>query len=337
MNIEIVKNNNPFSKEEVNKSIVARFEKQANRFPNNSAVITKIRTLSYQELNNEANIIANQILKYDKKGISQRIYLLFEHDFQMIVAIMAVLKSGNAYVPLDPTHPLDRLEYIVSDSGGDIILTNNINYDLAKSLTADLLNKNVFIINTDELTEKKKIKNLEIPIDPFQYAYILYTSGSTGKPKGVIQNHRNVLHFMRTYTNNLGIKPSDKLTLFSTYGFDASVMDIFGALLNGATLYPYDIKKIGATEKLARWINKEKITIFHSVPTLYRYFIKNIKEKQLVKNIRLVVMGGEPVLINDVESYKHYFSDSCIFINGLGPTESTVTLQYFIDKNTKIN
>jgi amino acid adenylation domain-containing protein len=204
-------------------------------------------------------------------------------------------------------------------------------------LTADLPNKKVFIINIDELTEENGTKNLGISIDPSQYAYILYTSGSTGKPKGVIQNHRNVLHFMRTYTNNLGINPSDKLTLFSTYGFDASVMDIFGALLNGAMLYPYNIKEPGAVEKLATWIETEKITIFHSVPTLYRYFISNIKERNLMDSIRLVVMGGEPVLINDVESYKLHFNDSCVFINGLGPTESTVTLQYFIDKTTKIN
>lgn len=329
--------NNQFSKEEINQSIIARFEKQVMKFPSNKAIITKNRSLSYQELNNEANIIANQILKCDKEGHSQRVYLLFEHDFQMIVAIMAVLKSGNTYVPLDPTHPLDRLEYIVSDSGGDIILTNNLNYKLAKSLTADLPNKKVFIINIDKLTQKNETKNLGIIIDPSQYAYILYTSGSTGKPKGVIQNHRNVLHFMRTYTNNLEINSSDKLTLFSTYGFDASIMDIFGALLNGAILYPYNIKEPGAVEKLASWIKKQKITIFHSVPTLYRYFISNIRGEKLMDSVRLVVMGGEPVLINDVEAYKLYFNDNCIFINGLGSTESTVTLQYIINKTTRIN
>jgi non-ribosomal peptide synthetase component F len=98
--METNKSNNQFTKEEINKSIVARFENQVTKFPNNSAIITKTRTLSYQELNNEANIVANQILKFDKEGISQRVYLLFEHDFQMIVAILAVLKSGNAYVPL---------------------------------------------------------------------------------------------------------------------------------------------------------------------------------------------------------------------------------------------
>ncbi|MFA6252873.1 MAG: amino acid adenylation domain-containing protein [Patescibacteria group bacterium] len=335
--MKINKNNNQFPKEEINQSIVTRFENQVADFSIKNAIVTKTRVLSYQELNNKANIVANQILKYNKEGISQRVYLLFEHDFQMIIAIIAVLKSGNAYVPLDPAHPLDRLEYIVSDSGGDIILTNNLNYNLAKSLTIDLPNKRVFIINVDELDNEEEAKNLGIMIDPSQCAYILYTSGSTGKPKGVIQNHRNVLHFIRTYTNNLEISPFDKLTLFSTYGFDASIMDIFGALLNGATLYPYDMKELGAVEKLTAWIGKEKITIFHSVPTLYRYFISNIKEKNLMDSVRLVVMGGESVLINDVEAYKLHFNDNCVFINGLGPTESTVTLQYFIDKTTKIN
>jgi non-ribosomal peptide synthetase component F len=196
-------------------------------------------------------------------------------------------------------------------------LTNNLNYELAKSLTADLSDKKVFIINVDSINDDIECNNLGILIDPSQHAYVLYTSGSTGRPKGVIQNHRNVLHFIRNYSNNLKINSSDKLTLFSTYGFDASVMDIFGSLLNGAALCPYNIKDAGAIEKMARWIKRENITIFHSVPTLYRYFLSSIKNKKLIDNVRLVVMGGEPVLVNDVEAYKIYFNDNCVFINGL--------------------
>lgn len=327
---------NIFSREEINHSIVDRFEKQVEKFTDNNSIITDTCTFSYGELNSQANIVANEILKHNEDGVSRRVYLLFEHDFQMIVGIIAVLKSGNAYVPLDPTHPLDRIEYIISDSGGDIILTNNFNLNLAKSLVSNIVGKKVIIINLDNLKEGNN-KNLGLSIDIAQPAYVLYTSGSTGKPNGVIQSHRNVMHFIQVYTKNLKITNLDKLTLFSTYGFDAAIMDIFGALLNGAVLCPYDIKKPGSLDVLAEWIEKEQISIFHSVPTLYRYFINGIDKKVLMNSVRFVVMGGEAVLINDVEAYKKYFSDSCVFINGLGPTESTVTIQYFIDKKTAIN
>jgi len=114
-------------------------------------------------------------------------------------------------------------------------------------------------------------------VDPDRLAYILYTSGSTGQPKGVTQNHRNVLHYIRVYTNNLHLNAADRLTLFSSYCFDASVMDIYGALLNGATLYPIDIKQEGLAGLSQRLID-EGITVYHSTPTVYRYFVNEVAQ-----------------------------------------------------------
>ena len=315
-------------------SIIDRFERTVSKFGDNTAIVGSKGKLTYKELNNEANSIAKELGKH--KNPKKRAYLLFEHDISMVAGILGVLKSSCAYIPLDPTHPQSRLNYIISDSQGTVILTNNKNIEFAKSLVKSLKYK-ISLVNIDNLNFSTACDNPKSKIDPYQMAYILYTSGSTGNPKGVMQNHRNVLHFIRNYTNNLYIAPDDKLTLFSTYGFDASVMDIFGALLNGSTLYPYNIKNSGAVDRMANWIKNKEITIFHSVPTLFRYFISRLSKEEVLKNTRLVVMGGEPVLINDVDSYKKHFSDKCIFINGLGPTESTVTLQYFIDKKTKIS
>ncbi|PYS56525.1 MAG: non-ribosomal peptide synthetase, partial [Acidobacteria bacterium] len=177
---------------------------------------------------------------------------------------------------------------------------------------------------------------------------------STGEPKGVMQNHRNVLHFIRVYTNNLRISSEDCLTLLSSYCFDASVMDIYGALLNGATLYPIDVRHEGLAN-LPEQINDERITIYHSTPTVYRYFIETlegrsptVREGAKARNfcaladgwasaLRLIVLGGEEVNHHDVESYRKHFSDECILVNGFGPTEATVALQNFIDKGTSIS
>ena len=110
-------------------------------------------------------------------------------------------------------------------------------------------------------------------------------------------------------------------------------MDIFGALLNGATLYPYDLRLLKNIKSFSSWIKKESITIYHSTPTVYRCLIDDLSNCDFVKSVRVVVLGGEVVTRNDFEAYKKFFSDNCLFINGLGPTESTVTLQYIIDKH----
>ncbi|MEO0769803.1 MAG: condensation domain-containing protein, partial [Cyanobacteria bacterium J06649_4] len=150
----------------------------------------------------------------------------------------------------------------------------------------------------------------------------------------------------RVYTNNLHITPEDRLTLLSSYSFDAAVMDIFGALLNGATLYPIDVKQEGLPY-LSNYLNQEKITIYHSTPTLYRYLLASVEDEWAsadleiktvtFPNARLVVLGGEAVKRQDVDSYRKHFSESSIFINGLGPSESTVTLQQFIAHTTPVH
>jgi thioesterase domain-containing protein/acyl carrier protein len=150
-----------------------------------------------------------------------------------------------------------------------------------------------------------------------------------------MQNHRNVLHYIRVYTNNLHLNEGDRLTLLSSYCFDASVMDIYGALLNGATLYPIDIKEDGLAD-LPQKLFDERITVYHSTPTVYRYFVNTLAQTEF-PDLRLVVLGGEKVTRADVELYQKHFSDDCLFVNGLGPTEATVALQNFIDKQSRIS
>ncbi len=165
------------------------------------------------------------------------------------------------------------------------------------------------------------------------HAYVLYTSGSTGRPKAVMQNNRNVLHFIRAYTNNLHISADDRLTVFSTYCFDAAVMDIYGALLNGASLHLYDLRARGFAE-LPAWLTVNGITVYHSTPTVFRHSLEGLAAREMLPSVRLVVLGGEPAYARDLELYKEHFTSGCLLVNGLGPTESTVTLQFFADRDT---
>ncbi|MEK8015997.1 MAG: amino acid adenylation domain-containing protein, partial [Candidatus Parabeggiatoa sp.] len=321
-----------FAKADIEQSIPERFEQQVRKYSDHIAVQTQHEALTYLALDARANQVAQTLFKACENG---NIALLFEHDISMIVGLFGVLKAGLTYVPLAPDLPIQRLLYILQDSQARVLLTNNKNWELAQELKTDVLS----VINIDEAHPEKirgcrKESVLPGAVLPDTLAYILYTSGSTGQPKGVMQNHRNVLHFIRNYTNNLHINADDKLTLFSAYSFDAAVMDIFGALLNGATLYPINIKEDSLANPVKAFIKEQEISIYHSTPTVYRHFISTLIGNEPFPKLRLIVLGGEEAYQTDVELYQQHFHETCILINGLGPTESTVSLQYFINKQT---
>ena len=216
-----------FERSEIEQPITKRFEAQVRKYPAQIAVKTANHEWSYAELNAKANQIAHSTLELVGDN-EARIALLFAHDAPMIAGMLGVLKAGKTYVPLDPSSPVERLSQLLGDSQAVALLTNDENLELARKITG------VHVLNVDSLGSSVTSSNLNLKIDPSSLAYILYTSGSTGRPKGVMQNHRNVLHFIRAYTNNLHLNASDRLTLLSSYCFDAAVMDIYGALLNGA-------------------------------------------------------------------------------------------------------
>ncbi len=318
-----------FEDEAVFQSLVSRFEEQVAKHPDATAVFQNGEAISYKVLNGQANALAQKIIAHSGvKG--QNIALLLDHGFSGITGMLGVLKSGNVYVPLDPEYPEDRLNYMLKDSACRMILVD----PSTEKLAAGLLNSGQLErLSVSGLMPESQ--NPGIAIAPDSKAYILYTSGSTGEPKGVVQAHKNVLHFIRVYTNNLHLHASDRISLLPTYSFDSSVMDIYGALLNGAALYIYNLKKQGI-ENLAGWILANNVSIIHTVPTIYRYFISTLKDT-VFKSVRLVVLGGEAVYLNDFEQFKKHFAPGALLINGYGPTESTITLQKFLDHDTVLS
>ncbi len=371
-----------FAKHEIEQSIAERFSQQVRKYPQRVAVKTRNHEWTYEELDANANRIAQSILSL-RGDRQEQIALLFDHDAPMIAALLGALKAGKTYVPLDPNHPRERLAQIIEDSEATTLLTNSTNLALANSVWSAVAERSAdtalnqthnreskassplrsagalhnCLINIDDRVRIETQADLP-KIEPDRIAYILYTSGSTGQPKGVMQNHRNVLHYIRVYANNLHLNVEDRLTLLSSYCFDASVMDIYGALLNGATLYPIDIKQEGLAG-ISQQLIDERITVYHSTPTVYRYFVNQVAQTSVCDapdsnhrlksvpltlnsrtefpNLRLVVLGGEKVTRTDVELYQKHFSDDCLFVNGLGPTEATIALQNFISKQTKIS
>ena len=320
-----------FRNEDIERSIPDRFEKQVKRFPHRTALKSRMYELTYDALNKAANSLARTILSGRKKKTEQ-IALVLENDAPMIIAMLAVLKAGKTYVPLDPLLPHARIKYILEDSQSTLIMTNNKNLPFAEDLADNMLP----LINVDKLDPSLSTENLTLSISPNNLIWILYTSGSTGLPKGVVHNHRNVLHFIMNYTNGFHICSDDRLTPLYSSSVNAGAHDIYSALLNGATIYPLDIKNEGLTH-LANWLVSNKITIYSSVPTVFAHFLDTLTGKERFPELRLIKMMGEAVYKRHVDLYKKHFSDDCIFVNRLGSTETGSIRWFFIDKETQIS
>ena len=173
-------------------------------------------------------------------------------------------------------------------------------------------------------------------ISPDSIGYILYTSGSTGTAKGVIRTHRNDLRNIRHVTNSLGISDDDRITLLGSYSTGQGIQDIFGALLNGATLFPRNLKTEGFNG-LADWLMQERITFYHSAATIFRHFVHDLSGRETFPDLRIVRLGGEPVSWRDVESYKKHFSETGVLANELSSSEASTFSQFLVNKKTEIN
>ena len=319
-----------FRKEDVEQSIPARFEQQVRRYPDRLAIKTPCHILTYEALNQEANRMAHAMLALRSKD-EKPIALLLEHDACLITVILAVLKTGKIYVPLDPSYPLARITSMLEDAQPGLIVTNTKHLAFARALAQQVCH----VLNIDELDAHVDSENLGLSLSPDTLAYILYTSGSTGQPKGVFHNHRNVLHRVKNDTNVFHLCTDDRLSLLSSCASNASVGDIFGALLNGATLCPFSLKEEGLVN-LVNWLIQEEITIYHSVPTLFRHVCGTLTGAEQFPSLRLVCLGGEAVSRREVELYQKHFSPNCIFLNLLGITETHNITAYVIDKYTQI-
>jgi len=312
------------------RSVPARLGEQRRSSPQRIAVRSGRTEWSYHELVTRADRIARAVLDV-APGPATRIAVLCDHDLPMIAALIGVLTAGHAYVPLDPAQPLDRLSAIIDDARADLLLTDSRNRLTAGAAAGGL----PVVVLQEAMSGSATEDGTELPlVPPDALAYLLYTSGSTGRPKGVVQSHRNLLHHAGTYARGLHLQADDRVSMLASYSFDAAVMDIYGALLSGATLCLYDVRSQGLLG-VSRWIQDERITVYHSTPAVYRQVFESVADSRDVA-LRAVVLGGEEAGRQDVEIFRRCCPPGTVMVNGLGPTESTLALQYVLDHDTPL-
>ncbi|MCP4156986.1 MAG: AMP-binding protein, partial [bacterium] len=252
------------------KTLHRLFEEQAARTPDRISIVGKMweetgdrdtrtttaepNTVTYKELNERAARLAGLLIE---KGVKTNtiVALLMERTIEMMVAIMGILKAGGAYLPIDPTMPPERKQYMLRDSNAGMMLTTR---SLAKELSYE--KEKVYVEEWETYEERQK--EAGAPPAPGEHAaaiaYVIYTSGSTGKPKGNLTKHYNVSRVVKE-TAYIDITEDDSLLQLSNYAFDGSVFDIFGALLNGARLVMIGKEDLLEMDRLSGVIKKERI------------------------------------------------------------------------------
>jgi amino acid adenylation domain-containing protein len=326
---QIAKQPKTTSELSIESSIIAQFEAQVEKSPEAIAVTNENDVLKYGEVNQIANGIGKRIL--EKGTQNQRVALLLERGELQVLGILGTLKSGNSYVPLDSEFPVKRLQHIVKASESSLIITSQQNFALAEEIIQTTQIPILCIATTDE----KVSENPSILTKATDEAYVLFTSGSTGVPKGVRQNQRNVLHFIKKHIENAAITANDVVSLLSTYSFDAYVVDVFSTLLTGGTLATYNIKSAGL-QGLYKWIETQKVSVLHLVPSLFRAFVNLLKDDEKLTT-RALVLGGEASFQTDFESFLAKFPQNSILVNIYGAAEASIISSKILSHESELN
>lgn len=299
-----------------NNTIYQIFEKQVSKNPYKKAITFRDQFITYEELNKQANQLAYHLQSlgvHPEKNIA--VYL--DRSIEAIVSILAILKTGGAYIPIDPSYPKERVEQILLDSQATLVITNQ---NLHHNISSSKLN-NVLIDNISKQLLNYPTQNLDVVASPNHLAYIIYTSGSTGVPKGVQVENKSLMNFIMSIAKEYEVTEKDTVVQFASLGFDVSVFDIFVSLCTGATLCIADEEERKSPELLTKLIRRHGVTVAELPPA-----ILPLLNPSNFPTLRLISVGGEMFsgdLVNKWASPKRRF------INGYGPTETTVAVTLF--------
>jgi amino acid adenylation domain-containing protein/non-ribosomal peptide synthase protein (TIGR01720 family) len=304
------------------KTIVDLFEEQAAKTPDNIAIVFGEKQLTYRELNERSDQLAGYLQKNYDIQPDDLIGIHLNRSEWMIVSILGVLKSGGAYVPIDPEYPSSRKEYIVKDSAIDLLITEaTFIYDI------DFYDGEVFAIDVEFDSANYQSEALQKLYTAGNLAYVIYTSGSTGDPKGVMIEHRSYLNMVLDQIKTFGINAHDKVLQFASSSFDVSVLEIFMPLYVGAQLVLIKKEQIHQENEFVAYLNSKQVSVMAMTPS----YLETLAIQQL-SFLRIIITGGESLSVEkaiECASVADYY-------NEYGPTEYSVcTSIYKVDKKDR--
>lgn len=297
-----------------NESLTQRFEMMAKEYPESPAVVSNDEVLTYSELNKRANQLAHLLIN---KGAKPETFvaLALPRSAEMIVSMLAVLKAGAAYLPIDPDYPADRIEYMLNDAQPLFVITSKKAQDMISSQTPK------FIL--DEQTVMEKISGCSEGNPGRQHsgaqpAYMIYTSGSTGRPKGVVVQAESLFNFLLSMQDMFPLNQDDRLLAVTTIAFDISALEIYLPLISGSAVVLAEKETVQDPSALAKMIETYGITMMQATPTLWYALASSAPEK--LKGLRALV-GGEALQASLARQLQQL---GCTLTNLYGPTETTI-------------
>ncbi|MGD7061266.1 non-ribosomal peptide synthetase [Bacillus altitudinis] len=296
------------------------FEHNVRKQPNAVALSAGDHTMTYAELNEQANRLARHL---QKNGVNHQTVtaILAERTPELIVSLLAVLKAGATYVPIDPDYPESRIQYMLKDSGATHLLTHSSCISQTRSLAFD----GTYLFADDQEILLMSSENLPLEAGLDDTAYIMYTSGTTGQPKGIMTTHSNIARVVKN-TNYLTILETDTLLSLSNSVFDGFTFDVYGALLNGAKLVLPTKETILDMSRLTELMKEEHVSVMF-VPTALFHLLVD-EGTDWMRSVRKVLFGGERASVQHVRKAFDVMGKGRL-LNVYGPTESTVFATYY--------
>ncbi|MGG3439388.1 plipastatin non-ribosomal peptide synthetase PpsC [Bacillus subtilis] len=294
-----------------NETISRLFEMQAEQTPNAVAIVSDTQVFTYEDLNSWANQIAS-VLQIKGVGPDSVVALLTGRTPELIAGMLGILKAGGAYLPIASDLPVERIAYMLSDSGAALLLQS-------EKTEKQLLDIECEQIIIEDIQKQGETKNVDSSAGPHSLAYIIYTSGSTGKPKGVMIEQRSVIRLVKN-SNYITFTPEDRLLMTSSIGFDVGSFEIFGPLLNGAALHLSDQQTFLDSHQLKRYIEHQGITTIWLTSSLFNHLTE--QNEQTFSQLKHLIIGGEALSPSHVNRIRNVCPEVSIW-NGYGPTENT--------------
>ncbi|MBS0350388.1 MAG: amino acid adenylation domain-containing protein [Proteobacteria bacterium] len=334
-NIELVNPSSKINIWPVESSLNETFSRVANQQKTRPALIFEDRCYDYKTLEEQSNQWAHFLRLSFKQHYGREIEpdtligICAERNENIIIAILAILKAGAAYVPIDPHYPEESIQHIITDSKMSLVLTHRINPELLK--TQNLIYK---IPMEDQLmirqVRSQPTTPPEIKVKPQQLAYIIYTSGSTGKPKGVMISHENVIRLFKSTEMLYQFSEDDVWSLFHSFSFDFSVWEMWGAFFYGGVVQLVSYELSRDPRKFYRWLKDKGVTILNQTPSAFKKLVDEDKNSLTKLNkLKYIIFGGEPIQKKSLQIWaEKYGLDLPKLINMYGITETTVHVTF---------